>query len=200
MAATNSAQGPTPSQSPEQLRQAQYHNLLTYTSLGALLLCPALIALPPRKFDFYTILLISGTALGGNQVLREYTGRGITERVPALQRLTGDARLPTTQERGPLGIPADLVRPSAARQADEGLGTTVAVARAVRDMKAAEAQAQAHAEEEVSRRRKADWKVVREEREREALEDGGKGYGGLIMDQIWEVWNWGRESGGGKGG
>jgi hypothetical protein len=36
-----------------------------------------------------------------------------------------------------------------------------------------------------------DWKQQRDKREKEALEEG-KGYGGLIMDQIWEVWNWGR--------
>lgn len=37
-----------------------------------------------------------------------------------------------------------------------------------------------------------DWKAKRDEREKEALEDG-RGYGGLIMDQIWEVWNWGKD-------
>ena len=37
-----------------------------------------------------------------------------------------------------------------------------------------------------------DWKEKRDQREKEALEEG-KGYGGMIMDQIWEVWNWGRD-------
>ena len=37
-----------------------------------------------------------------------------------------------------------------------------------------------------------DWKAKRDQREKEALEEG-RGYGGLIMDQIWEVWNWGRD-------
>lgn len=37
-----------------------------------------------------------------------------------------------------------------------------------------------------------DWKRKRDEREKAALEEG-KGYGGLIMDQIWEVWNWGEK-------
>ena len=37
-----------------------------------------------------------------------------------------------------------------------------------------------------------DWKAKRDQREKEALAEG-KGYGGLIMDQIWEVWSWGRE-------
>ncbi len=36
-----------------------------------------------------------------------------------------------------------------------------------------------------------DWKAKRDKREREALEEG-RGYSGLIMDQIWEVWNWGK--------
>jgi hypothetical protein len=37
-----------------------------------------------------------------------------------------------------------------------------------------------------------DWKQKRDQKEKEALEEG-RGYGGLIMDQIWEVWNWGRD-------
>lgn len=37
-----------------------------------------------------------------------------------------------------------------------------------------------------------DWKAKRDQREKEALEEG-KGYGHLIMEQIWEVWNWGRD-------
>lgn len=37
-----------------------------------------------------------------------------------------------------------------------------------------------------------DWKAKRDQREKEALEEG-RGYGGLIMDQIWEVWNWGKD-------
>lgn len=40
----------------------------------------------------------------------------------------------------------------------------------------------------------ADWKQKRDEREKKALEEG-KGYGDLIMDQIWEVWNWGKTDG-----
>jgi len=35
------------------------------------------------------------------------------------------------------------------------------------------------------------WKAKRDAKERQALEEG-KGYGDLITDQIWEVWNWGK--------
>lgn len=40
-------------------------------------------------------------------------------------------------------------------------------------------------------RTKGGWKVQRDEREKKAAEEG-KGYGDLIMDQIWDVWTWGK--------
>lgn len=39
---------------------------------------------------------------------------------------------------------------------------------------------------------KEGWKERRLQEEREALEEG-RGYGSLIMEQIWEVWNWGKK-------
>jgi hypothetical protein len=209
MSSTSPSQPQPQSRSQDHLRQAQYNTLITYTSLGALLLCPLLIALPPRKFDFYTVLLISGTAVGGNQVLREYTGRGITDRVPALRRLLSDGdvdsrlrneRIGATDER--LGRRDFGTVIGSGASAEQG-PTTAAVARAVQEMKAGErAHGEAPAgvgEEEAPRQRKADWKLQRDAREKEALEDG-RGYGGLIVDQIWEVWNWGRGTSGGEEG
>lgn len=38
-----------------------------------------------------------------------------------------------------------------------------------------------------------DWKEKREQKEREALQEGGGGYWGLITDQIAEVWNGGKK-------
>jgi hypothetical protein len=213
MATATPPQPPPQPQDPSQsqLRAAQYNNLVNYTSLGAVILCPLLIALPPRKFDIYTVLLISSTALGGNQVLREYTGRGIRERVHTLRHLgLPSERVGEIQEQDrPLGLRGDFRTGNettrlgsgigSSRTAD-GPGTTSAVARAVQEMKAAEATQEqgqvlqeAETGEEAARRRgKADWKVARDAREKEALEEG-RGYGGLIVDQIWEVWNWGRE-------
>lgn len=46
--------------------------------------------------------------------------------------------------------------------------------------------------EERKKMEKPQWKKERDAREREALEQG-KGYGDLIMDQIYEVWNGGKE-------
>jgi hypothetical protein len=41
---------------------------------------------------------------------------------------------------------------------------------------------------------KAGWKERRLAEEQEKISQG-EGYGGMIMDQIWEVWNWGKEKG-----
>ena len=38
------------------------------------------------------------------------------------------------------------------------------------------------------------WKERRLKEEQEKI-DNGEGYGGMIMDQIWEVWNWGEKKG-----
>jgi hypothetical protein len=44
--------------------------------------------------------------------------------------------------------------------------------------------------EQVQSQREA-WKVEREKEIKEEIEEG-KGFGDMIMDQIWEVWNWGK--------
>jgi hypothetical protein len=41
-------------------------------------------------------------------------------------------------------------------------------------------------------RQQAKWAVERQREEQEAL-DEGKGFGDIIMDQVYEVWNWGKK-------
>jgi hypothetical protein len=180
---TNSTTTPPPT-APD--RQAQYRQVIHYTSISALLLCPTLILLPPRKLDIYTVLLLSSTGLAGNQLVREYTGRSIAERLREMGREGAEERRSRKEkavlvrERGG-GDMSKMVAATARRGDGDGEGgaektvgpTTAAVLRAGRE--------------------REDWKARRDAREKEALEDG-KGYGGLITDQIWEVWNWGRES------
>jgi hypothetical protein len=143
-----------------QFRNDQYKKLLHYTSLSALVVCPTLMLLPPRKLDIYTVLLLTSTGLAGNQVAREYTGRSIADRIYGIGAVHTPPRVETPQ---------------------------VGVGRDVKD------QLREQAERDV--REKAVWKRQRDAREKEALEDG-RGYGGIITDQIWEVWNWGQKKNG----
>ena len=181
--------------------------LLSVISLGALIVGPVIIALPPRKFDFYTIALLGGTFAGGNQVCHEYTGRSIIRRFKDRAKLVTGGELP---EKARL-VQAQLKAEKAARERrnEESLrakvagiepasGESSAILEEVR--RKAEADAK---EKEVEKRRLIDriwlggedknWKEKRDQREREYLEDG-RGYGALIMDQIWEVWTWGKDN------
>ncbi|PBP17961.1 hypothetical protein BUE80_DR011347 [Diplocarpon rosae] len=135
-------------------REALIHNL----SLGALVVCPIIILIPPRKLDIYTVFLTAGFFAGGNELAREYTGKSIASRFGS--RVTSIAANRTELE-------ATQVE-SKAKEEEKGLLRKV--------WYGAEGP---------------DWKAKRDKREKEALEQG-RGYGGLIIDQIYEVWGWGK--------
>ncbi|KAE8444964.1 hypothetical protein EG329_014092 [Mollisiaceae sp. DMI_Dod_QoI] len=184
-------------------RAALIHNV----SWGALIVCPILIAVPPRKLDIYTLALLTGTFLGGNQLSREYTGISMVQRlqnrlnsfhVPELppKALETQKRLKEEKEfreRRRLGLQAneDLAR---RQEAELKAGVLEEVERKrIEDAQKARKDAERTVLEKVWMGSEgADWKAKRDQREKEALEDG-RGYGGLIMDQIWEVWNWGKD-------
>jgi len=48
--------------------------------LGAVIVCPIIMLLPPRKIDIYTVALMTGMFVGGNQLSTEYTGVSIVQR------------------------------------------------------------------------------------------------------------------------
>lgn len=57
---------------------AQYGQFKHYASLTFIFLAPALIAIPPRKLDFYTFSLAGAWTLSANQLISErYQGRGV---------------------------------------------------------------------------------------------------------------------------
>jgi hypothetical protein len=177
-------------------RVALIHNV----SLGALILCPIIIALPPRKLDVYTLALLTGTFLGANQLSHEYTGETIIARMQGRVSRMADPSLP------------EKAREVQARLREERLRRDgVLPATMQKGVDAERERNKTGVLEEVTRRKEEgekkergilekvwmgtegdDWKAKRDQREKEALEEG-KGYGGLIMDQIWEVWNWGKD-------
>jgi hypothetical protein len=186
----------------EQKQQAQYRQLLHYTSLGALFVCPLIIALPPRKFDLYTIGLFVATGVGANQVAREYTGRSIGDRFAAVTSKFSAQHLPSDKARevqeklkeerrirglGTKGLEAQyLVGPG------RGGATTQEVVRELERRKGGEG-GKSVLDKIWYGGEGEDWKEKRLERERKALEEG-KGYGDLIMEQIWDVISWGKGS------
>lgn len=162
-------------------RTAEYQKFKYYTAITFLVASPILIALPPRKLDFYTASLTGAFLLSSNHITRERTGRGITEHLssrlafqsPSIVRdLPGDraeevrARLRAERER------------EGKRKIEEEKGVVESI------WMGGETEG---------------WKERRLREEQKAL-DEGKGYGDLIKEYVWDVWNWGDEKGKGGGG
>lgn len=150
---------------------------------------------------------MTGTFLGGNQLAYEYTGRSFVARCKA--------RMQAIQTMGEGSLPEKAkimqVRLREERERRERMQNVYANAPNIE--KVEEKKEEGGVLEEVRRKQADDgkekkergiiekvwmggegddWKAKRDQREREALEEG-RGYGGLIIDQIWEVWNWGKD-------
>lgn len=159
-----------------------FSSFLHNSSLAMLVIAPILIALPPRKLDMYTFLLAGGFFASANHITKERTGAGLLYQLPG-------ARLPPVaveyQERRRLldeppsqsqvhmpSIQEQLQRRGIEHRKDEGLE------KIAKDMWMGG--------------EKEGWKERRLAEEQKKL-DEGEGYGSMIVDQIWEVWNWGEK-------
>ena len=205
MAASSSQPPNSPSSTLAGMDDESRAKLVHNVSLAAVIACPLVIALPPRKLDVYTGLLMTGTFLGGNQLAHEYTGRSFVARckarLQAVQNMTGgqgalpekakimQARLREERERRERGqvVASPVVKKLEVEQA----GVLDEVRRKQEDDDKEKKERGLIGKLWLGGEGK-DWKTKRDQREKEALEEG-RGYGGLIMDQIWEVWSWGKD-------
>ncbi|OAL29855.1 hypothetical protein AYO22_01761 [Fonsecaea multimorphosa] len=162
------------SQLHQQRRFSDYHTFLHNSTLAALFLAPALIALPPRKLDLYTFSLTGAFVAAANYQLRERTGLGFM----------GHASRPFLHNRLRNGM-------------EEGAGSTATGATQrlpgfehapLPDM----ARESNGTSSTLRDKAQEDWKQRRLKEEQEKLEQG-EGYGSMIVDQIWEVWNQGEK-------
>ncbi|EXJ84817.1 hypothetical protein A1O3_05490 [Capronia epimyces CBS 606.96] len=161
---------PEPSQQQRQQMTDDYHKFLYAASLTTCVLAPVIISLPPRKLDLYTFSLASAFIVSANYQLKERTGRGFIARIP-----------------NPTGMP----------QRAEELRRKQQEARALEESAVLAAQKKGSLLEEKAKElwmggETDGWKERRLREEQEKLENG-EGYGSMIMDQIWEVWNWGEK-------
>ncbi|OAL40345.1 hypothetical protein AYO20_00081 [Fonsecaea nubica] len=154
-----------------------YQSFLHTSTLVACFLAPALIALPPRKLDLYTFSL-AGAFLGAtNYQLRERTGLGYM----------GHASKRFDIGRTPF---RDLETPASAH--GEQLRRREHMVPEITGDNGTSAL-QIKAREAWANRQNEDWKERRLKEEQEKLEQG-EGYGNMIVDQIWEVWNQGEKN------
>lgn len=148
--------------------------VLHNTAIFALVACPVLVLLPPRKFDAYTFGLGGATLFSANYLIREQTGRS------PWQHITGRGPQPVLHQ------PMQSIPVSSMEQANMNR-ELIHDGQEMRRLSKDEAPS---VTEQVQSQRDV-WKVEREKEIKEDIEEG-KGFGDMIIDQIWEVWNWGK--------
>lgn len=196
----------TAQQQPE--LAAKENAILHNVALGVTPIALGALFLPPRKFDLRLIIL-GGVALWGtNQLVHDYTGTSTLSRMGGrLENLVPGTELPEKAQRTQMLIrqererrakeKADLARLDAAgRYAAAGYPPAADKVEDGADKKkkggdddrmgSLEAIWMGDADPE-------DWKKERARREREALQEGGGGIWGLIMDHISDVRSSGKQ-------
>jgi hypothetical protein len=188
---TSTSPSPSSELSLEQKRAIQFNKVTTNISLGLLVACPILAALPPRKLDIYTFALGGTWCASLSYISRQKTGRGIWGNISAQFPSRVDD-LPTEKARELKRRFGDAKAQEDARRArEEGLKSLERLA--VSEEGEEKAAKQGILEKVWMGGETEGWKERRLREEQEAL-DEGKGYGDLIMEQIWEVWNWRKKS------
>ena len=166
---------PQPPQRPPILTDAErYAKAVHNFAVITLVACPILIMLPPQRLNFFTFSLGGATLYSANYLIQEQTGRDIWQHLSRQQTV----HLPPLEQNPPTTATEHANLPGGYQHAIQELQ------RVQRNEKYRPVT------EEIKSQREA-WKV---QREREIKEDvgEGKGFGDMIIDQIWEVWNWGK--------
>ena len=175
-----------PIREPTPTETNSYKTTLHRAAIFTLIVCPCLAALPPRKFDAYTIGLVGLTGFSGNYLFKESRGHSIWHVIG--------------------GSKAEGMRKDAVGDGDGTLPTERAreFQRQMKEIREAKALAEGRPllTKEVEKGSIVDQVYYGSEkpegwRERRAREDQeklaqGKGYGDIILEQIWDVWTWGK--------
>ena len=155
-----------PQRQPTQAETVNYAKTLRNTAIVTAVACPILALLPPRKLDFCTAGLGITTVYSTSYLVRDYTGRSIQ------QHITG--------YRPPV-VPREHL------QADEAHTQAADAVRLER-----QEALRASVAEQVEASKQAKWAQERNQEVQDAL-DVGKGFADIIIDQVYEVWHWGKK-------
>jgi hypothetical protein len=157
-------------------QQERYERITRNLAIGGLVLCPAIMLLPPRKLDLYTFSLGIGFYLSADHLITLRTGRGLVQNLSPMR---------------PMDLPTERARETKKLLAEEREKSRKALERK-------DPGAQSEEKGILGRLwmgdEKEGWKERRLEEEKKALEEG-KTYTDMIFEQIWEVWNWDKKRG-----
>lgn len=162
------------------------HGFLKGSAIAGAVICPLAMLLPPRKMDIRFFVLATGFSMSTSHLAKVYTGESLYERFARRARGLAEATqgLPPEAQRT-----QQLLREHRAAQA-------AADQRRLEDEEQRKKQGLARVVDEVWMGGEGkDWQRKRMEEHQRSFEEG-KGMGGIIMDQIYDVWsgNWRADS------
>ncbi|KAI0969688.1 hypothetical protein F4678DRAFT_151177 [Xylaria arbuscula] len=204
------------SPSPAADQHSNNKNPLIHTvALGVTPLALLALFLPPRRLDLRATML-GGVALWGtNQLAQDYSGKSFAQRFSSRMALLAGTELPEKAKATQARLRDEKERRERLRALREEMiqsgrapaeveSWTEGHKRAL--LEAYERQRTQGTVEAVAGEKKGvlekiwmgdaapDWKEKRDQREKEALQEGGGGYLGLITEQISEVWGGGKKN------
>lgn len=174
-----------PTRQPTSDETERYKTTLHRAAIFTLVVCPALAALPPRKLDAYTIGLVGMTGFSANYLYKESRGHSIWH-------LIGGQRAEDMRPKGDTSLPTDRAREFQRQLALQ------------REARAAGDNAAAHTAQQnkqnileqvyYGNEKPEGWRERRAKEDQKAMAEG-KGLSDIILDQIWDVWTWGKGKG-----
>ncbi|KAI1074145.1 hypothetical protein F5B20DRAFT_586581 [Whalleya microplaca] len=186
-----SSQQPQTPQEYQESRDRILHNVAMFVTPVAVVG----MFLPPRKFDLRLVVL-GGVALwGANEML----GTSIFARFDRRLKSMVGSELPERAKQTQLRLRAEREAARASTSLDLPEDQRRLLEEHRRKKEEAEGGGRNVLEKIWMGDQGADWKEKRDQREKEALSEGGGGYWGLIVDQISDVWSQGKKKGGEEG-
>ncbi|KAK8058745.1 hypothetical protein PG994_009193 [Apiospora phragmitis] len=189
---TLETQPPPPQSQSSKYKEPLLHNI----ALGITPIAFGAIFLPPRRLDF-RMLVLGGTALGGmNQLAYDWRGQSLLQKYgftrPEASSDPAERRRQEEEARNQLTYGALHEMPTE-RSALVQKRIREERARRLQEMQRKEKERRGALESIWMGDEDADWREKRDRKEKEALQEGGVGYWGLITEQLSEVWNRGEK-------
>ena len=185
-----------PTRQPTGDETKNYARTMHNAAIGILIAAPVLALLPPRKLDVYTASLMGLTGFSVNYLHRERYGKSI------LQRMRGPiTEAPAANDTGSWMAGTEMPSERAREfQRQFKLQQATKSGLSLKDAEQAEKDKKGVLDQVwYGEEKKQGWNERREQEIQTKMAEG-KGYGDIIMDQIWEVWTWGKKDGeGGQG-
>ncbi|CAG7960273.1 unnamed protein product [Penicillium nalgiovense] len=190
-------------------READYKRFKNYAAYTFLIGAPILIALPPRKLDPLTVLVLCSFGASANHIVHDRTGRSIVDRIDArISRVQGTFSSLPSERAQEIQERLRAARDAQLRQAEqEQLQARIlslsdkqrrnpdpGLMEEIEKLKARQAQEEGIVQRVWMGGETEGWKERRLREEQKALSEG-KGYWDLIQEHIWDVWTWGGKDG-----